>query len=130
MNKLSRREQEIAKRVRSARENMNPKLTQEEVGDKLGLSQVGYSHYEAFRVPFTVEQLFKLSPILGRSVQYLLGLERDFTDEEDELLTWFEQIETPEFRQRVLNAVKDQAEGDRQFRERFAAQARAREVRT
>lgn len=117
MNRLSKREQEIAKRVRSARENGRSKLTQEEVGNILGLSQVGYSHYEACRVPFTVEQLFRLSRFLGRSVEHFLGLDNGLAEDEDELLTWFGQIESPHIRQAVLDDVRRQANVDRQIRE-------------
>ncbi len=125
MNKLTRREQEIAKRVRSARESMRPKVTQEEVGNKLGLSQVGYSHYEAFRVPFTVEQLFKLSSILRRSVHHLLGLETGLTELEEKLLSSFQEIQDVEFQLAAILAVRNQvrmAHRVRDLQERLARQ--------
>lgn len=92
MERVTERERAIAKRVRRARETAEPKLTQEDIGKALGLTQVGYSHYEAFRVPFTVEQVFKLSRVLGRSVEHFLGLENGLTAEEDELLTRYRAL--------------------------------------
>ena len=61
---------------------MESGLTQEAVADALGLSAVGYGHYERARQPFTVEQLFQLSRILGHSTldmvrQYVALAEAD-----------------------------------------------------
>ena len=66
--------------------------TQDAVGECLGLSEVGYGHYDRARQPFTVEQLFKLSRLLGRSVEHFLGLNNGLTAEEDRLLAMFRSL--------------------------------------
>lgn len=62
----------VAQRVREAREARN--LSQGEVGDKIGLSDGGFGHYERDRQTFTIQQLFDLERVLGRSVAWFLGL--------------------------------------------------------
>ncbi|MCU0646232.1 MAG: helix-turn-helix transcriptional regulator [bacterium] len=62
----------IARRVKEAREARN--LSQGEVGDKIGLSEAGFGHYERARQTFTVQQLFELERVLGRSVAWFLGI--------------------------------------------------------
>lgn len=89
MNNLSTREEGIARRVREAR--VASGLTLKEVGEQLGLSEVGYGHYERGARPFGVEQLFELSRVLGRSIHHLLGLETRLSEEEDELVTLYRQ---------------------------------------
>jgi len=110
MNRLTDREDEIARRVRGVRESLNPRPTQEEMGQALGLSQVGYSHYEACRVPFTIEQLFILSRILGRSVEYFLGLDNGLTEEEDELLTRYKAL-PPNLARWLLDSLRGAMRG-------------------
>lgn len=88
-SKLTKREERIAQRVREAREAAG--LSQEETGRAIGLSVVGYGHYDRGRQPFTVEMLFELSVVLSRSVQWFLGLDTGLTDTEDHLLTCYRQ---------------------------------------
>lgn len=76
--------------MRSAREHAG--LSQEEVARGLSLTAVGYGHYERGRTPFTIEQVFALSRILGRSVPWLLGIDNGLTDLEDEVLTLFRAV--------------------------------------
>jgi len=84
---VSKLEAAITRRVTEARQKAQ--LTHKEVGEALSLSETGYGHYERFRQPFTIEQLFQLSRILGRSVEWFLGLDNDLTPEEDHLLALY-----------------------------------------
>ena len=74
MNTEASLTREIASRVRAARESLEPKLTQEELGAKIGLSKVGYGHYERGTQPFSVWHLYQLARVLGRPLEYFLGL--------------------------------------------------------
>jgi len=89
---VSNLEAAIIRRVTEAREEAH--LTHKEIGKVLSLSETGYGHYERFRQPFTIEQLFQLSRILGRSVEYFLGLDNGLTPEEDRLLTLYRSAST------------------------------------
>ena len=63
---------------------------QSEMAVLLGLSKAGYGHYERGTNAFTVDQLFTLARILGRSVEHLLGLDSQPEDARvDELVTFF-----------------------------------------
>ncbi len=104
MNPEDNLAREIASRVRTARENLEPKLTQEEVGAKLGLSKVGYGHYERGSQPFSVWHLFQLSHILGQPLEYLLGLVTDLRLDEQTLLGAYRRLDGTVHQARVLVA--------------------------
>jgi transcriptional regulator with XRE-family HTH domain len=87
MNQFSNNNLQIAARVTAARRAAG--LSQEEMGQRLGLSKAGYGHYERGRQSFTVAQLFYHSGLLGQSVEYFLGLEKDLTPEEDSILALY-----------------------------------------
>lgn len=93
MNTESGLTREIASRVRAARESAEPRLTQEEVGARLGLSKVGYGHYERGAQPFSVWHLFQLAGILGRPVEYFLGLKTDLRLDEQTLLGAYRRLD-------------------------------------
>ena len=101
---LSKLEVAIAERVARARKLAG--LTHKAVGEALSLSESGYGHYERGRQPFTIDQLFQLSRILGRSVEYLLGLDTGLTPDEDELLTAYRAIASDEIKCFVLDAAR------------------------
>jgi len=90
MTGLSKREEAVAHRVKQAR--LRAQLTQAAIGEHLGLSEVGYGHYDRARQPFSIDQLFKLSSILGRSVQHFLGIDNGLTPDEDELLARYRAL--------------------------------------
>ena len=81
------------------------KECQSEMAVLLGLSTAGYGHYDRGRQPFTVDQLFTLSRILGRSVGWLLGLETELSEDEDQLLTVYRSAPAAS-RDMVLRAVQ------------------------
>ena len=74
MNTEASLTREIASRVRAARESLEPKLTQEEIGAKIGLSKVGYGHYERGTQTFSVWHLYQLARVLGRPLEDFLGV--------------------------------------------------------
>jgi transcriptional regulator with XRE-family HTH domain len=67
-------------------------IRREDTAQALGLSYHGYAHYERGVYAFTIDQLFTLSRVLGRSVEHFLGLETGLTDLEDELLALFRTV--------------------------------------
>jgi len=91
-------------------------LSQEAVGEALGLSVTGYGHYERARQPFTVEQLFRLSSVLGRPVTWFLGIDTGLSEEDAEVLHLWRQIETPAVRDTTLRLLRIQVESDRSLR--------------
>ena len=76
----------IGTRLRQAREDK--RLTQEEVADLLGLTDVGYGAYERGQRLIPVDFLVKLTGILDRSVNYFLDspAPNGLTPEEEELV--------------------------------------------
>ena len=78
----------------------------------MSLSKYGYGHYEREKQPFTVDQLFTLSRVLGRSVEWFLGLETELTDKEDRLLATFRGM-SPVAQDLALTLVQAQAEAER-----------------
>lgn len=102
----------ITERIIAAREANG--LAKNELAERLGLTKSGYTPYERFNGvsydgTFTVEQIFKLSRILGRSVEHFLGLDNGLTEQEDELLTLFQRL-PEEGKRAILGSVRAYAE--------------------
>ena len=114
MNKLTAREEAIRQKVRQARKLA--KMSQTEVAEVLGLSQAGYAHYDRGRQPFAVDHLFKLAALFNRPIEWLLGLPSDLTEDEQQLLAAYRQIETPLFRELALDQVRAQTIADARIR--------------
>lgn len=83
--------QAIARRVKEARNALG--LSQEDLGEKVGLSKVGYGEYERGNRLFDTEQLFRLARVLGRPVEYFLGLDMGLTGREERVLAIFRLAE-------------------------------------
>ena len=98
---------DIARRVRATREELEPRRTQEDVGARLGLSKVGYGHYERGSQPFSVWHLFELATILGRPVEYYLGLSTDLRPDEQVLLGGYRRLDESPHQARVLVTLLD-----------------------
>ena len=72
----------IGERVKEARKNKN--LSQQQLGDMLGVSKVSICGYEnGVRIP-TIENFVQLLDILDLSADYLLGRDINVVSEEDE----------------------------------------------
>lgn len=66
------KELRIYNRIRELREDND--YTQKQIGDILGISQRGYSHYEKGDYDVTGEILIRLAKYYNTSVDYLLGI--------------------------------------------------------
>jgi transcriptional regulator with XRE-family HTH domain len=91
----------VSIRLRAARKAAN--LTQDEVGRRLGLSRAGYGHLEDGSRSMTLDDLVVLAQIVGRSPAYLLGMESEFTPEEDRLLAAYRAIKSEQQRRLVAD---------------------------
>ena len=111
--KVTSLEEKIIDRVTRARAEAG--LTHKEVGTLLSLSETGYGHYERKRQPFTVDQLFQLSRILNRSVEWLLGLESNLTDKEDRLVTAYRTITSDRIKAMLLRSAEDMARDELEY---------------
>jgi len=80
----------IAQRIKAARKAAH--LTQQDVADRLGMSDVGFGDIERGKSQPNIEYLFQLSSILGRSVEHLLGLDNGLSADEDELLARYRTL--------------------------------------
>lgn len=81
----------IATRLRAAREEI--KLSQGEVADLLDIDRGAYGHFETGRTIPRVEYLIKLTDILGKPLNWLVGLpSNDLSDNEAELLHLYRQL--------------------------------------
>lgn len=87
----SDRTKAIAQRVKDARQAAG--LSQEALGERIGLTKVGYGDYERGHRLFDTEQLFQLARILGRPVEYFLGLDTGLTGREERVLMLFRLAE-------------------------------------
>ena len=87
---VTKTESAVCRRVVEARDLAG--LSRKDVADRLGLEEGSYGHYERERYAFTVDQLFSLSRILGRSVAWLIGLDTGLTEQEDALLTAYRSL--------------------------------------
>ena len=94
----------LIERVRDARKEAG--LSQEDIARQLGLTDGGYGHYERGRQSFTLEMLFQLGRILGRPVEYFLGLDTGLTDDEGRLLALYRAAPAGEPRAMVLRLVQ------------------------
>lgn len=103
MASLGPREQLVVNRVIEARENLG--LGQVDLAEKIGMSKQRYWHYEQRKVAFSVEDIFRLSRVLGRSVQWLLDLESPPADE-DRMLAAFRRIVPPNLRELAISQVR------------------------
>ena len=107
----------IAHTVREAR--VASGMTKVELARALALSKQGYNPYEKGRGTFTIEQIFRLSKVLGHSPQYFLSLDNGLTEEEDELVTRFRNIHVEVFREGALNMIREFEVMDQRHRDRF-----------
>jgi transcriptional regulator with XRE-family HTH domain len=81
--------QEIARRVKLARQAAG--LSQEELGQRLGLTKVGYGEYERAHRVLDTEQLAKLGRVLGQPITYFLGLDTGLTEDEGRVLALYRE---------------------------------------
>lgn len=104
----------IGIRLRNAREDAG--LTHQEVAERIGLTAAGYGHYERGKRLPPVDQLIKLSEVLGRSINYLLDMpatKSDLSADEEEMVRYFRAIHEPRIRESLLLMARAAAHPDR-----------------
>lgn len=69
--------QNLCLRIRALREDREPKTSQTDIANLLGISQQYYSQYERGVRPLPIEHLIKLCIFYGVSSDYILGLPYD-----------------------------------------------------
>jgi transcriptional regulator with XRE-family HTH domain len=84
---LSDADRVVTERVIQAREAAG--LSKTDLAAKLGLSKQGYQAYERYQVHFTVAQIFTIARIVGRPVEYFLGLDTGLTPDEERALSYY-----------------------------------------
>lgn len=95
----------IADRMKSAREALG--LTQDEVAYSLGLKRKSYNHIETGRNSLRIEHLVKLPEILGRSVNYFLGVgTKELSNDEVELVELYRSLPAGPAREYTLELVR------------------------
>lgn len=103
-NKLTTEEKAIARRVRQAREKAG--LSQREVAERLGLSEVGYGHYERLSQPFGIHQLYELSRILSRPITYFLDIPSKYSNDEEQLVFLYRHINDDKLKETAIELVR------------------------
>ena len=73
-------ENEIGKRIRLYRKMKH--ITQEELGKKIGVSQMAITHYECGNRKTSIEQIRKIASALNVSVGELIGTEQEAPKEQ------------------------------------------------
>lgn len=94
----------VTERVIQARQAAG--LNKRELGERLSLADSSYSPYESHRIPFTVEMIGRLSRILGRPIEYFLGLDTGLTERESRMLAVFRLAEKGGLGDMVLGAAE------------------------
>ena len=105
MARVNRIDRQVTERV-VVRAREAAGLQKCELAEKLGLSKSGYTPYEKFEGVFTVDQLFRLSSILGRSVEYFLGLDHPLTADEDHMLGLYRQAKEMGLAEAIVAAAE------------------------
>jgi transcriptional regulator with XRE-family HTH domain len=106
MGEVSAFDRIITDRVIQERESA--RMTKTDLAARLGLTKQGYAHYEKHEATFSIEQIFSISRVLGRSVEYFLGLDNGLTPAEDKALAAYRRAESGgqgELALRLLDAV-------------------------
>ena len=97
----------VTERVIQAREAEG--LNKREFSERLGLADSSYSPYEAYKIPFSIDMIQRISRILGRPVEYFLRLDTGLTEDEGQLLASYRAIDSEQGRRIALGVVRDSA---------------------
>jgi len=100
-------EKALARRIKRAREAYRPKMSQEELGKRLGIEQSTVSLIENGVSEVGAIRLVKLAEILGRPVTWFLGIDTDLAEDEAELVHLYRQIDDERMRTMVMNTARD-----------------------
>ncbi len=94
----------IGTRLTEAREKVG--LGKVDIADRMQITKGGYTPWERGEHPYTVEEVFKLSRILGVTPQWLMGLEGGLNEDEDMIVAAFRQITIPGLRRLAVDQVR------------------------
>lgn len=101
---VTKLEEQIINRVAHTRERMG--ISRKQAALALGIEEQSYGNYERRRSAFAVDQLFALSRLLGRPVEYFLGLDTGLSDKEGELLTVYRNLPSDTLRDTALGMLR------------------------
>lgn len=99
----------ISQRLVEARKDLG--MSQQDVADKLGLSQVGYGDFERGRTLPSIDYLMEVARILQKPVTYFLGIDGDLPPDEGELLAIYRSIPRSEAREIAVDVLRQLAQG-------------------
>jgi transcriptional regulator with XRE-family HTH domain len=98
-------DQVIARRIVDAREASG--LSKADMAERLKLSRQGYTPYERGNHHFTVAELQDFARVLGRPIEYFLGLDQPgFNEDEHEVLGALRAIQIPMLRHLAVAQVQ------------------------
>ena len=93
----------VRKRLQQAREAAG--MSQEDAGRALGLTGAAYGNFERGTTPISLEHLHNFSRVTGKPLTYLLAIDTQLTDDEQQLLEHFRRAPIPAWRRIILNTV-------------------------
>ncbi len=97
-------DQAIARRVAEAREAIG--LSKSDLAERMGISKQGFTPYERGDHAFTVVEVLELCKHLGRTPEWLAGLETQRTVEEDLIIAALRKIEDEQVRRFAVAQVQ------------------------
>lgn len=106
----------LARRIQRAREAYRPKMTQEELGKRLGIDQPAISKIENGTTQVGALRLVQIAKILDRPVTWFLSIDTGLSADEEQVLHLWRQIETPALQENTLRLLHIQVESDRRLR--------------
>ena len=80
-------------------------MTNWNIGRALGLSGAGYGNFERGATTISLEHLYNFSRVTGKPLTYLLGLDTQITDQEQQLLEHFRRSPIPLWSRMILDTV-------------------------
>ncbi len=105
----------IKSRLKSAR--IDQSFTQSDVAEALGIERASYTQIETGRNMLSVENLVRVSEILGKPVHYFLGMGTEgLTSDEAELVDIYRSIPPGDLKENALTTLKATAQQARKPR--------------
>ena len=109
-------EKALARRIKRAREAYRPKMSQDELGKRLGIEQSTVSLIENGVTEVGAIRLMRIAAILGRPVTWFLGIDTGLSDDEAQIVHLWRQIALPEMRDIAMQHLRTVLVSDRRLR--------------